>query len=444
MARNTTDISTRAFIIALKSPIVHKTTAEIAAITGLSTRTINHIYARAIDRGFDPNIIPFQIKDEWVEDAPRSGRPTKQIEETVNSILDKVRRDRYGREKTCADLAGDLSEDGIDISATTVWRILREAGFQKTKPTRKPGLTKRMKDERLQWCLEHEDWTLEDWKNVIWTDETSVVLLHKRGGYRVWRKTDEAFVRSCIRERWKGYSEFMFWGSFSYDKKGPCHCWIPETKKEKETAEKVLEELNEMLEPIKKREWELEVYMERMKLDANKRGPKPKWKWNEKNGKLTRRKGDGIDWYRYQTVILLTKLFPFAKECQKDHPNTVVQEDKAPSHNHRDQQRVYDLYQIQRLLWCPNSPDLNAIEACWPYMKRATTKKGAPKSRKEAILAWEKCWKELPQEKIQAWIERIPTHIKKIIELDGGNEYREGRDHIRGLNQIRPYGGVEL
>src|SRR5271154_4045622 len=102
MARNTTDISTRAFIIALKSPIVHKTTAEIAAITGLSTRTINHIYARAIDRGFDPNIIPFQIKDEWVEDAPRSGRPTKQIEETVNSILDKVRRDRYGREKTCA------------------------------------------------------------------------------------------------------------------------------------------------------------------------------------------------------------------------------------------------------------------------------------------------------------------------------------------------------
>lgn len=29
---------------------------------------------------------------------------------------------------------------------------------------------------------------------------------------------NERFLRSCIRERWKGASEFMFWGCFSYDK----------------------------------------------------------------------------------------------------------------------------------------------------------------------------------------------------------------------------------
>ena len=28
----------------------------------------------------------------------------------------------------------------------------------------------------------------------------------------------------------------MFWGCFSYDKKGPCHCWTPETNKEKEAV----------------------------------------------------------------------------------------------------------------------------------------------------------------------------------------------------------------
>ena len=60
-------------------------------------------------------------------------------------------------------------------------------------------------------------------------------------------------------------------------------------------------------------------------------------------------------------------------------------------------------------------------------MKRATTKKGAPKNRAEGIRAWEQCWKDLPQEKIQAWIKRIPYHIKQIIELKGGNEYKEGR-----------------
>jgi hypothetical protein len=40
-------------------------------------------------------------------------------------------------------------------------------------------------------------------------------------------------------------------------------------------------------------------------------------------------------------------------------------------------------------------------------------------------------WKELLQEQIQAWIERTPVHIKKIIALEGGNEYREGREHTK-------------
>ncbi len=66
----------------------------------------------------------------------------------------------------------------------------------------------------------------------------------------------------------------------------------------------------------------------------------------------------------------------------------VVQEEKAPSHVHYDQARIYDIYQVKRLLWCGNSSDLNAIEPCWFWMKRHTTKKGAPKSRTEAMKVW--------------------------------------------------------
>ncbi len=29
------------------------------------------------------------------------------------------------------------------------------------------------------------------------------------------------------------------------------------------------------------------------------------------------------------------------------------------------------------------------------------------------------CWEDLSQEKIQAWIERIPRHIQEIIKLEG-------------------------
>jgi hypothetical protein len=71
------DISIRAVVVVLKSPLGGKTTAEVEGITGLSKRTINSIYASAIERGFDPNIVPLAIKDEHLRDAPRSGRPTK-------------------------------------------------------------------------------------------------------------------------------------------------------------------------------------------------------------------------------------------------------------------------------------------------------------------------------------------------------------------------------
>ncbi|KAJ5637913.1 hypothetical protein N7490_007792 [Penicillium lividum] len=168
-----------AYCVALKAN--GKTTAEVSELTKISIRTINYIYARARERGFDPNLRSVVICDAYFADAPRSGRPTKQTPETKQKVLSK------GWVKTCADIASELSSEGNDISAMTNRRILRKAGLRKTKPTRKPGLTQRMRNERLTWCLAHQHWTLEDWKNVIWTDETSVLLLHRRGGYRILR-----------------------------------------------------------------------------------------------------------------------------------------------------------------------------------------------------------------------------------------------------------------
>ena len=70
------NISTRATVVALKA-LGNMTSANIAAQTGISLRQVHRIYARAIERGFDPNERPFVLKDEWLEDSPRSGCPTK-------------------------------------------------------------------------------------------------------------------------------------------------------------------------------------------------------------------------------------------------------------------------------------------------------------------------------------------------------------------------------
>lgn len=174
MAPNT-DNATRALVVSLKA--IGKTTPEVTMISGLSTRQVNRIYARAIDRGFDPNRRPISLRDEYLQDASRSGRPLKRTAEAQESVISKVRQDRYGREKSAANIASELSLEGINISRTTVLRVLKTSGFRKTKLTRKLGLTKKMKKERLDWCLAHQHWSHNDWKNVIWTDETSIILL---------------------------------------------------------------------------------------------------------------------------------------------------------------------------------------------------------------------------------------------------------------------------
>jgi transposase len=114
------DSHVRVVIVYLKSPLGGKTTPEIASEFEIALRTVNRIYAKAIERGFDPNTTPFSIKPEYVQDAPRSGRPSKQTEANAQVILENIQATRYGRELSSNALAGLLNKVGIDISRITV------------------------------------------------------------------------------------------------------------------------------------------------------------------------------------------------------------------------------------------------------------------------------------------------------------------------------------
>jgi hypothetical protein len=55
------------------------------------------------------------------------------------------------------------------------------------------------------------------------------------------------FYTYVMRQRWKGFSEFMFWGSFSYYVKGECHIWEPETAAKKKALKIDLEKRNKAI-----------------------------------------------------------------------------------------------------------------------------------------------------------------------------------------------------
>jgi DDE superfamily endonuclease len=322
------------------------------------------------------------------------------------------------------------------VSRATVYNVLIANGYGSFKRTVKPGLTNEQKAVRLRWCIIYKDWTIEDWKNVIFSDETSVQMAAVRGKRRVWRKKEETYHPHVVARRWKGFSDFMWWSCFSYDEKGPYHIWEDETLAKKRSCKADLAARNAERYKKDKEDWEMVYSIERLHATRAQSGPKAQFKHTEKTGAYILNEGKGgVNWYRYQEKILKPLLLPFAKKCLEKRPGTLVQEDKAPAHTSHYQQEVFDIWEIQRLLWPGNSPDLNAIEPTWFWMKRETTKKGPSTNKAQLKEDWIKCWKDMPQEKIQAWIERIPVHIQEIIACDGNNLYQEGRK--KGQEKLR-------
>jgi hypothetical protein len=211
---------------------------RVVEVSGMSRASVYRLRKTARSRGFDPQVSP-HIKEEHDADAPRVGQPKVITVDDEAHIIEHVQDSRQGRESSCIELGHRFG-----VSAMTIHRILRSHKLGKRKPSWKPGLTDTMKTARYEFAKRHEHWSLEDWKNVIWSDETSVVLGHRRGGVRVWRKASERYHKTCVRTRWKGVSEFMFWGCFSYDRKGPMHIWKRETAKERREAMNELAEIN--------------------------------------------------------------------------------------------------------------------------------------------------------------------------------------------------------
>ena len=230
----------------------------------------------------------------------------------------------------------------------------------------------------------------------------------------------------------------MWWSCFSWDTKGLYHIWEKETAADKKAMEADLKARNTARYETDKAKWELEYAMRRIHITRNQSGPRAQFKHDEDTGAyVVKEERGGINWYNYQEKVLKRLLLPFAKECLKTRPGPLVLEDNAPSHAARYQQEVYNTWEIVKLIFLANSPDLNAIEPTWFWMKRETTKQGLITSEAKLREEWIKCWKEMSQEKIQAWIEAVYCHVQEIIKYEGDNLYKEGRKKRQSKQRVR-------
>ncbi|GFS53735.1 transposable element Tc1 transposase [Trichonephila clavipes] len=70
-------------------------------------------------------------------------------------------------------------------------------GLGSLRPTRIPLLNARHRAARFAWAREHRDWSVEDWKQVAWSDESRFRLLNADGSLRIWLQDHEAMNTAC-------------------------------------------------------------------------------------------------------------------------------------------------------------------------------------------------------------------------------------------------------
>jgi len=60
------------------------------------------------------------------------------------------------------------------VSAQTVRRTLKEVGLHSATKKKVPMLKASHHQCRLKFARDHENWTVEDWKRVLWSNETKI------------------------------------------------------------------------------------------------------------------------------------------------------------------------------------------------------------------------------------------------------------------------------
>ena len=83
------------------------------------------------------------------------------------------------------------------IYTQTIRNGLKKVGM-KAVVKKRPRLTPHHRKERLDFATRHQHWTLEDWKKVVWSDETKTKHLGSDDRKWVWKKPGEGLSDKLV------------------------------------------------------------------------------------------------------------------------------------------------------------------------------------------------------------------------------------------------------
>ena len=134
-----------------------------------------------------------------------------------------------GTWKTAAEVHINLLQEGHELSYTTVRTSLNSMGFEAKFKQKKPLLSRRHREARYKWAKAHEFWTIDDWKQVIFSDETKINIWGSDGCKFYWSRPGDVLQAHHLDLTVKhGRGSLMMWGCITYAGIG-YGCHIEET-----------------------------------------------------------------------------------------------------------------------------------------------------------------------------------------------------------------------
>src|SRR5271170_3585617 len=157
----------------------------------------------------------------------KGGRPALLTVHQKTFCVHKITRVRKGN---AIQVKSSLEEElGVKASPSTVHRALKEAGLGAIEKPKKPLLSEANRRKRLAFAKRHQHWTIDDWRRVVWSEETKINRFCSDGRKWAWIRDGEQIQAKHVKLTAKhGGGNIKVWSCITYDGVG-CLTYIENT-----------------------------------------------------------------------------------------------------------------------------------------------------------------------------------------------------------------------
>src|SRR5262249_52903457 len=125
--------------------------------------------------------------------TPLTGCPSKLSSTDQYAVIAQVKTGKASNAVQARNYINSIISESV--SSQTIRSILKKHSFKAMVKKKKPLLSTRHRRARLAFAQKYQEWTVEDWKRVIWSDETKINRFGSDGREWVWKKKGEGLIQ---------------------------------------------------------------------------------------------------------------------------------------------------------------------------------------------------------------------------------------------------------